>query len=208
MTARADDLTSLLSQLEHKTSSKRRSAAKKLRKMQVAQAGSALMDALEREIRDPRTWETQYHMIMALAECGIIDSLPLLHRIAAMDLEHTMVLLASGDAITRLEYLANTPYCSLDKWLRRGAKELLEGSFRALAMLRLAPDEELTDRIINYASEPGKEEVRFWVAAACPGWNGDKVTVFLRQCLNDISEHTRRAAAAALEKKYLKWRPL
>ena len=208
MNATSANLVALLEQLEHKTSAKRRSAAKKLRRMQVVEAGLALIMAVEKEMQNPRTWETQYHMIMALGESGVTDSLPLLRRIATMDLEHTMVLLATGDATTRLEHRKGIPYRSLLQWLANDEKPLVEGSFRAIALLHLSPGQELIDKIISYASAPDNEQLRFWVAAACPGWDADNVSNFLKLCLDNSLEDTRRAAKAALEKKYLKWRPL
>ena len=176
--------------------------------MQAVEAGAALTDALKREMRDPRTWETQYHMVMALAESGATNSLPLLHEIADMHLEHTMVLVAAGDAITRFEYRNSIAYRSLRQWLDKNAKPLIEGGFRAVAMLHLTPEKELIDKIIAYVSRPDNEHLRFWVAAACPAWDGDGVSDFLQKCLEDPLDDTRRAAEAALEKKYLKWKPL
>jgi hypothetical protein len=60
------ELEILMSQLQSPHSPKRRSAAKKLRKLGDPVAGPALLEALKHELPDPRTWETQYQMIMAL----------------------------------------------------------------------------------------------------------------------------------------------
>ena len=51
------------------------------------------MSALAAEVDNPRTWETQYHMIMALADCGCFEALPLLRSIICAKVEH-MVLVA------------------------------------------------------------------------------------------------------------------
>jgi HEAT repeat protein len=71
-------LGALVEQLASPQSAKRRSAAKKLRKLKAAEAGPALLAALERELQDARTWETQYQMVMALGECGHRAALPFL----------------------------------------------------------------------------------------------------------------------------------
>jgi len=52
-----------------------------LRKLQAASAGSLLLTALQREMQDPRTWETQYQMIMALGACGCPPALPYLQTL-------------------------------------------------------------------------------------------------------------------------------
>ena len=104
--AKSQTLDDLAAQLVDKRSAKRRAAAKKLRKRRDPAAGPALTAALDAEIADKRTWETQYQMIMALAESGVHDVLPLLREVAAMDLE-PMVLIAVGDALVRLGDIDN-----------------------------------------------------------------------------------------------------
>ena len=75
-------------------------------------------------------------------------------------------------------------------------------------MARLVPDSGFIGRLIGYASSPVNEHSRFLVALACAGWEGDNIADFLRACLDSPMENTRRAATAALERKYMKWQPL
>src|SRR5690242_7767306 len=88
--------------LRDKRSPRRRFDAKKLRALADPSAGPALLDALHRELRDSRTWETQYQMIMALGTCGWHPALPDLRRFARRKLQSNMVYVALGDAIVRL----------------------------------------------------------------------------------------------------------
>lgn len=264
MPAGTQDIPTLIEQLRDGKSPKRRSAAKALRRKKAAKAGPALLRSLADEMADLRAWETQYQMVMALGECGHVEALPMLQEIAGMELKHTMVLVAVGDAVTRLEHLADTPFRSLRGWLNdeierlrasdtegraetetrglvgrmlsagrrmssaanagpdrnRGPRRppsaspsghygstdpLVEGGLRAVAMLRLVPDQNFAEAMIQYGSRPENESSRFWVAAACPGWAGDAVDSFLQSCAECTSENTRRAAAAALRKEYLTW---
>ena len=202
------DIAASIERLKSKSSSQRRSAAKKLRKHPTPEVVPVLIDSLAQEIRDPRTWETQYHIIMALAAANASDALPLLQHIADMELEHTMVLLAAGDSITRLEYGRDTDYPSLRTWIDDDKKPLAEGGLRALAMMHLVPDQAMINQIIAYAKRPDNTQLQFWVAAACPGWHGDNVGAFLKACLTHPLEDTQRAAKAALENRYIKWHPL
>ena len=117
MPASPDDTAALIAQLKDGKSPKRRSAAKALRRRKAAGAEPALLEALEREITDPRTWETQFEMALALGECGTADALPLLQRIAGMDLKATTVLSGVGNAITRIEQRCDQPLKSVDRWL-------------------------------------------------------------------------------------------
>lgn len=199
-----DDIFRLLSD---KSSAKRRSAAKRLRKLRDPTAGPRLLAALEKEIRDVRTWETQYQMIMALAESHYQPAVPFLRSLADQPAE-PMVHTATGDALVRIERkFSEDPQPILDLLARKNLP-LIEGGLRAVAMLRLKLPHHAIGQIIEFASRPENEQVRFWVAAAAPGWEGPEVSLFLRSCATAKLEETRKAAEAALQKRYLKWSPL
>lgn len=135
------DTPSLIEQLKHKSSAKRRSAAKKLRKLKAKEAGPAVLEALKKELQDKRTWETQYQMIMALGESGNTDSLDFLQPLAKQEFEATMLYVAIGDAITRLIYLMeNSSHKAIAQMLSNTENPLLsDGILRAIAMQKLFP---------------------------------------------------------------------
>ncbi len=207
MPAQYPEFHEIVTQLNHKGSVKRRSAAKKLRKLKNYQACTALTEALIREAKNTRTWETQYHIIMALGESRCTEALPLLNILLTSPLEF-MVTLALGDAITRLEFACNNDYKSLINFLRGDNKAALEGALRGVAMLRLKPDDALIEEIVNFVSKTDNENLRFWVAAASSEWNTPVVSTFLENCLGSSCEETRKAADAAIRKQYLNWQPL
>ena len=89
--------------LKNARSPKRRSAAKRLRKLGDIAAGPELLQALRKEVDDPRTWETQYQLVMALGECRYREALQFLVEMAAKPLEATMIYVGLGDAIVRLK---------------------------------------------------------------------------------------------------------
>jgi hypothetical protein len=204
--AEIQELTSLL---ESPSSPKRRSAARKLRKLGNPIAGPALLHALKRELPDKRTWETQYQMVMALGHCGYKESIPLLHILAFERFEHTMVLVAVGDAYIRLVRASEDDSKPLfDIFAIRNDNALLDGALRAVAMLRMRFEDDCAARIIDGVVARKQEHLWFWAAAACPGWSGAAVEVFLDQCLQSGREDIKTAASAAKLKKYLKWNPL
>ncbi len=147
----------LFEQLKDRKSAKRRSAAKKLRKMADPSAEEALLEAFENEIKDPRTWETQYQIIMALGECGIKRALNGLEEYASTDIEATMVYVALGDAIVRLSVKSNTDVLPIYSIIKSNNLMLIDGAFRAMAMLRMVPNENDISNIIEYASKFDKE---------------------------------------------------
>jgi hypothetical protein len=204
-----NSLKELIELLKHYRSPKRRSAARRLRKLKNNQAGEALLEALKKEVQDTRTWETQYQMIMALGECGYRNALPYLCELSSWKIEATMIYMALGDAIVRLgEEYEDDPKPIL-RIMKSGNEMLIDGAFRAMAMLHLKLDPKSVRKIIDYASKLGvNDSRRFWVAAAAAGWSGEHVKEFLESSSESTHDYVRYAAKASLEKKYQKYNPL
>ncbi|MEW1547972.1 HEAT repeat domain-containing protein [Streptomyces tsukubensis] len=91
-----------LALLGHRLSPKRRSAARRLGRLADPVAGPALLEALEREVRNPRTWETQYEIVMALGTCGHRPGLDVLRELARRPFDADAVYAALGYSIVRL----------------------------------------------------------------------------------------------------------
>ena len=203
-------IEALVKGLGDSQSAKRRSAAKKLRKLADPAAGAALLVALEEELKDRRTWETQYQMVMALGESGYRDALPFLEKLAQQPLDATTVYIAIGDALVRLSRAGPndvSPVLHLMASARDPA--LVEGAFRAVAMLRMVPDDAAIAQMIDYGRRSAfAEEKYLWLAAAAPGWKGANVEAFLDECARHQSDRVREAAALAKARKYKKWQPL
>ncbi len=204
------ELTPLIEQLKSKSSPKRRSAALKLRKAGVLAAGPALLDALTNELKDPRTWETQYQMIMALGHSGYVDAFCLIETLAHEQfLGRQMVLVAIGDTFVRLSRSSDTDAVPVLKVLSIENDGMLDdGALRAVAMLRMRFNEPEIREIIHAVESSGVESRRFWLAAACAGWSGSDVDCFIERCLLSTREDVREAASAAKLKKYRSWHPL
>lgn len=198
-----------IEQLSNRSSAKRRSAAKRLRSLAIDDSGPALLSALRTEVLDPRTWETQYQMIMALGACRYEPAAPFLEDLARAQAEPAMVGVALGDALTRLDWAGGKSLSVVSEFLPDGGSSVLDGMFRSIAMQQLVPEEALVDRIIAFASgRPLKDGLRFWVAAAAAGWTGDRVQTYLRECLESQREETVQAARESLSGTYGKYNPL
>lgn len=195
--------------LAHPRSPQRRTGAKRLRRLRDPRAGAPLLDALRREVQDPRTWETQYHLIMALGECGYREALPYLRELTTAHFEATMVYVALGDAIVRLAREHENDPAPVLALLGSGNDMLVEGAFRAVALLRLTLTEQAVRDIIAFASARGPDHhLRFWVIAAAAGWRGPHVEAFLLDCRRGGRPDFQEAVDASLAHRYLRWRPL
>lgn len=141
-------MNEIMEQLRDKKSQKRRSAAKKLRKLKDINAGPYLLAALENELNDERTWETQYQMIMAIGECDYKPALPFLNGLVKQDNKATMLYVAIGDAIVRLSTENERDTATIFKLIDIGNEALIEGAFRAMAMLKMIPGDSEIEK--NY----------------------------------------------------------
>jgi|SRR5690606_16521420 len=198
-----------LEQLKNKLSSKRRSAAKLLRKELIDNAGKHLLEALEKEVLDKRTWETQYHMIMALGYQNYIEALTFLKSITQSNLE-PMVKVALGDTITRFEisHTQNSNPPTINFAIDNNILPLCEGGIRAIAMMDdIKISNDLIDKIIYYSSIPENKSIIFWTCVACAKWKNNNAKDFLIKILsnNAVEKYTKEAAEAALQNKRLKW---
>lgn len=200
--------------LKHSLSAKRRSGAKTLRKLQSPAAGQPLLEALQEELKDSRTWETQYQMIMALGACRHAPALPLLKELADRRLDATMVYVAIGDALVRLAPDGSV-WQTITDLVLKGNEGLAYGACQGMAMLRLVPPREVIERILDFAGRAPLHEaqgpnMRFWIAAAAPGWleHSPATRPFLEGCLGSKNDQVKLAAEAALQGKYRKWQPL
>jgi hypothetical protein len=191
--------------LSHSQAAKRRSGAKRLRKLRRPEAGPALLAALQKE----RAWEPQYQMVMALAESEYAPALPYLEALAQEPIEATMVYTALGDAIVRLGRSRAEDPEPIFRLMDSGNWSLTCGAFRAVAMLRLRLDQAAVDRIVAFVSAlPLEDGLRFWVVAATPGWSGPAVEAFLNECIRSPRADVRAAAELGLRGQYRKWSPL
>ena len=174
-----------------------------------ARAAPAVRTALAQEVRDPRTWETQYQMIMALGATGDEADVQVLKALALDEREATMVNMALGDALVRLGGWQSGTRTTLDWCLDQSVDLLDDGALRAVAMLRLPLDQAAVERILNHvkAEEP-QSHLRFWPSVAAAGWQGPCVRQFLETCAAGPRADVAEAAALALQGRYTKVSPL
>jgi hypothetical protein len=204
------EIETAIGQLTARQSAKRRSAAKLLRRLRAREAGPALLTALEKEVQDPRTWETQYQLTMALGECGHEPALPTLERLAGSEIKATMVYAGLGDAIVRLSRRHDHDASRVLAAVRHSKNPMLiDGMLRAMAMLQMVPDATTIGEILAFVKPlTPTAGLRFWVAAAAPGWTHPDLDGFLADCETSGRADVTEAAALARLKKYKKWRPL
>jgi len=69
-------------------SQQRRKAAKWVRTHKAQEFGDVLLSALQKEAQSPKTWETQYHMIMALGAIRSNNALDFLWSLSQKRLQN------------------------------------------------------------------------------------------------------------------------
>lgn len=197
-----------IDKLKSSRSPTRRSAAKKLRKEADPAAGADLLAALKKEVKDTRTWETQYQMIMALGHCHYRESTDYLHELAGKTFDATMIYVALGDALVRLDRQADD-IATVLRIVDTDNSMFINGAFRAMAMLKMVPPPTQIGKVLNYCrSLPLDHSNRLWVLAAAPGWTGKDVETFISECEKSPVKGIADCAVDARKRKYRVWQPL
>ena len=191
--------------LQDAKSAKRRQGAKRLRVLADRATAADVADALVKEFQDPRTWETQYQLVMALGATGTSAQVPMLQALATQPRKATFVNAALGDAVVRLGRADVSDPAPLLWCLSQGVPQLDVGALRATAKLRLRLDESTVEDVLDHVDlqdEDADRDVRFWTAVAAAGWQGARVQGFLTTCTTSNLEILAEAARGALDGRY------
>lgn len=195
---------------------RRLEAAETLRRRARRDDAAHIVDVLTAEVAEGVTddnWEIVYHLVMAVATAGHTPACTLLrHLVERLRLnDQEGVRTALGDAIVRLCRARPGDPTPILWCLARRDDHLLEGAFRAAAMLREVYDENTCARLLDAVRDASGEPIqtfRFWPAAAAAGWKGPAVEEFLRACATSPRDEVRDAAVASLRGRYKSWKPL
>lgn len=151
----------------------RRREAKRLRAHpdQASRSGDDLLRALKAEMeRNPGGWETQYHLIMALAAGRHKRAVEDLHQLLDTPALEPMVRVAVGDALVRL---SDDPSSTMLSLVRSRDVDLQHGALRAAADTRLGPTPAVADEILDQApwgEADTEDEVLFHLVFASTYW--------------------------------------
>lgn len=211
-----DALQEALALLQNPKSAKRESGAKRLRKLGLAASGEALMQALEKELKDKRTWAVQHELIIALGVTKVYAALPFLWGLVNQQFQATILYQGLGNAILRLSYEEQGVEQALERIFATQDKRVFNGAFRAVAMLNLVPPEATIRAIIHLARDPtavnivrgypaDKTGLRYWVAVASAGWKPDLIADFLAECDQMGDSALKWAVENSKKGKYVKY---
>jgi len=145
--------------LSRGNSQQRRKAAKWIRTHKEQEFDAALLSALQKEAQSPKTWETQYHMIMALGAIRSKNSLELLWSLPQKRLEY-MPLVAAGDAVMSIEANARV----FEAARKLNSLPFIVGVIRAVAQPELGAS--LAPEAVQIASRSREADLVYWGLAA------------------------------------------
>jgi len=145
--------------LSRGNSQQRRKAAKWIRTHKAQEFNNALLSALQKEAQSPKTWETQYHMIMALGAIRSKNALGYLWSLPRKRLEY-MPLVAAGDAVMSIEANADV----FEAARKLNSLPFTVGVVRAVAQPELSA--LLAPEAVQIASESREADLVYWGLAA------------------------------------------
>ncbi len=141
------------------SSHQRRKAARWIRTEKDRAHEKVLLEAIRTEIHSPKTWETQYQMIMALGEIKAKSATEFLWALPEKELEY-MPLLAAGDAVMNICSNADT----FGRALGTECVPFIAGVLRAVAQPGF--DLALTPLAVECAAARREPDILYWGLAA------------------------------------------
>ncbi|MFF3516593.1 hypothetical protein [Streptomyces sp. NPDC002573] len=90
-----------------------------------------------------------------------------------------------------------------------GNETLVGGALQAVAMLRLALDQETVTDVLDFIEARSPQDgIYFWPAVAAAGWTGQRAHAFLTSCVSSPRSDVAEAATNSLAGNYGTYRPL
>jgi hypothetical protein len=203
----------LIEMLTDKKSAKRASAAKAIGRTAESQYGPCLLEALQKEAADLRTWQAQCTMIRALSDIGFRQALDYLWQFSERTIEHTMIYEELGFSIGRLTPISNSDISVVRQISRSSPIQFSRGIFRAIYFLRIVPEKSedavflISEARKDFENEGRVITKRCYLAATAAGWSEYEARPFLEECRNTEWKMLKEIVELSLARTYSKWKP-
>lgn len=204
------------SKLHSTKSADRRSAAKEIGKLKLADFADSLYQAYLKERTDKRTWETQVEMILALGLLDYKNALKEIEPIVRANDPHDMITYAAAHTYVRLKRKSLHDASPVLELLQFGGLSTVDGCLNPLGYDRMLPDENQIKELIKLSwdlhnhkdYEVGYGDPRYGIAAACAGWDIQLTKAFLEHCIATANKYTPLIYVSenSLNGKYVKLR--
>ncbi len=189
-----------------------RKAAKIIRKERLADQSEPLYSYLKEIISNERQWETSCELIETLGVVQYQPLLDLIHPIIAENKDHDMVTMKAATALVRISREDKSDVSKVLQLLTNTGYAKKEGTLEALGYDQMVPGVEQQAEIIKLCWDFGKDrgrgfsDPRYGLAAACAGWESEKVKPFLENCLEVDDVPLNYVVKNSLKGKYVKLR--
>lgn len=202
-----EEILQIENDLKDKKSTKRISAAKKIRKYKIKELGDALFEAYMEEYKDVRTWEVQQEMILALGHIDYVKALPEIQkRISNLD-RNVDVSARTFVRFVRKELSDVDPVFEL---LKSDNPNLINGAVSALAFDVMMPADEDIKKLISIFDQKYKDDVfvtkgttdpRVYLMSAMSKWNKSICKPYIERFLNSSDYYLKMSAELAIKGK-------
>lgn len=203
----------MINDLLDKSTVKRRKAAIALRKGNCSdEICSALMNALKMEESNPH-WETQVEIVKTIGVLKCVNSVEYIREyILEKEDEFSLLGMASATAYIRLRRKTLSDVSTVIELINTNSYSIMEGTMEALGYDRMIPSTEdqniIIERCFNFGKnrDKGYGDPRYGLAAACAGWDSERVKDFLNECLKSKDVPLLYVSENSLKRKYVKLR--
>lgn len=200
--------------LVSKKAKDRLKAAKEIGKSQIDDLADELIVALEKELINPKTWQTQVEMIIAAGLVKCSYALRLIEPIIQENKEHDMITRAAAESYVRLKRDSINDSKPIIELLGFGGFSVIDGCLNPLGYDRMVPPDNEIKKLIELSwdlhkqKQRGFTDPRYGIAAACAGWRKELTEEFLKHCLDTADNDTplKYVTENSMKGKYVKLR--
>lgn len=198
--------------LASKQTGKVRKAAVLLQKNALPEMEDIIIEALQNEIINNKSWETQSELIKCIGINNYKKASYILESIAEKNVEYDMVTISVGTALIRTKKAEQNDVSELLKRLKTMKYSLGYGMLDALGYDKMLPNNDDINMIIKSTwdfginREKGFVDPRYGLAAACAGWDKEIVKDFLTHCITTGDVPLKYVSENSLKSKYVKLR--
>lgn len=175
--------------LESGSSPKIKIAAKAIAKKSLSGYCLPLMTALEEQIKNPKTWQTQCDLIKAIGIAGCSEALPRLKELMSKEYESTILYSELAFSILLLENLASRNIDFLFQAFKKRNISQIAGACAAILYRKIIPNEDeiskILSEVVTYTENEGRIITpRCYIASVAYLWPASSVKDFLESCKN------------------------
>jgi hypothetical protein len=174
----------------------RKKAAKRIEKDGRIDLLPDLIVALEKELENPKKWESQGIMINVLGNLKASNALAIVQDLCSQNKEHDLVTIFAARAFVRIRKENNNDIRPINELLGIGGYSIVSGAFMAIGEDKMIFKNDEIAALLDFAENYPKKwvrgtmDIRNGLAQAAINWPFEIIENFINGCVSQTDDPT------------------